>query len=715
VALAIGSRVGPYEILALLGAGGMGEVWKARDTRLDRIVAIKCLTRHSERFEQEARAIAALNHPHICQIYDVGPDYLVLEYVEGAPLRGPLPVADALRLAIQIASALEEAHARGILHRDLKPANVIVTARGTAKLLDFGLAKLVSADADATRTLDGNIVGTAAYMSPEQAHGHPIDARSDVFSFGAVLYEMLSGCRAFGGTSVVDVLSAVIRTEPQSIRTPSALDPIVRRCLAKPAGERFQTMADVKAALEHASRDMATKPAPQRASIAVLPFANMSGDKENEYFSDGLAEEIINALAQIPDLKVIARTSAFAFKDKQEDVRRIAETLGVLNILEGSVRRAGNRVRVTAQLIAAADGSHLWSNRYDREMTDVFAIQDEIAQAIAGALQVKLAPVRTGQRHTPTLPAYEALLRGRHQFFRFTKESWARGIECFKQAIELDAEYAQPHAELGLAYLMAATNGAWPLRDVASLVRSEAQHALDLSPSEQGPNFLLGSIAAAVDYDWGEASTRFRAALANTPVAPDIRWAYASFYLQPLGRFSEAVAEMQREVDHDPLNVMYRAVVASHMTHAGMYDQAIENAMKAIEIDPGHWVAHFTLGEAYASAGRFGAAVNATERAHEIAPWHAMATGLLAGALARVGEKVRADELARHIGGANLAVGRALYHLMCPDVDAAADWYEKMIEQRDPFAVIFADGPLFRPLRESPRWRKLAQMMKLPQ
>ncbi len=310
--LAPGSRLGPYEVVSALGAGGMGEVWKARDTRLDRMVAIKRLTAHSERFEQEARAIAALNHPHICQIYDVGPDYLVLEYVEGRPLQGPLPVNDAIRLAIQIAAALEEAHARGILHRDLKPANVMVTPQGAAKLLDFGLAKLLDADADVTRTLDGTVVGTAAYMSPEQAEGKPLDARSDIFSFGAVLYEMLSGTRAFAGQTSAQVVTAILRDDPPALQAPAGLERIVRRCLHKASAQRFQTMADVRAALEQ----LAAKPPELQPSIAVLPFANMSGDKDNEYFSDGLAEEIINALTRIPGLKVIARTSAFAFKDK---------------------------------------------------------------------------------------------------------------------------------------------------------------------------------------------------------------------------------------------------------------------------------------------------------------------------------------------------------------------------------------------------------------
>jgi serine/threonine protein kinase len=360
-----GDKLGPYEILASIGAGGMAEVWKARDSRLNRVVAIKRLKgQHGARFLQEAHAIAALNHPHICQIYDVGPDYLVMEYVEGEPLSGPLRAEEAVKLALQIAGALEEAHGRGILHRDLKPANILVTPKGAAKLLDFGLAKLMTeGDSSATQTIEGTILGTAAYMAPEQAEGKPLDERSDVFSFGAVLYEMLSGNRAFRGNSTATVLSAVLRDDPAPLQSPAELQRIVGKCLAKQPGDRFAGMAELRVALEQ----MSTKPPDQQPSIAVLPFANMSRDADDEYFSDGLAEEILNVLAHIPDLKVTARTSSFAFRGKELDVRKIAEALSVGTILEGSVRRAGSRIRVAAQLINAADGYHLWSERYDRD------------------------------------------------------------------------------------------------------------------------------------------------------------------------------------------------------------------------------------------------------------------------------------------------------------------------------------------------------------
>jgi serine/threonine protein kinase len=343
-----GMRLGAYEIVSPLGSSGMGEVYRARDARLDRDVAIKVLPENLatnpdriHRFEQEARAIGALNHPHICQIHDVGPGYLVLEYIDGAPLRGPLAPTEAVRLMLQVADALDAAHQRGILHRDLKPANILVTTDGRVKVLDFGLAKAMTPAQDVTRTTEGIVAGTAAYMSPEQAEGKPLDARSDIFSLGAVLYEMLSGIRAFGGTTMLRVLNAVLSDDPPALQAPAALERIVRRCLQKRPGDRFQTMADVRMALENTAREPIEGPEEPRASIAVLAFTNMSADPENEYFSDGLAEEIINALTHVPGLKVIARTSAFAFKGKHDDIRRIAETLGVAHVLEGSVRKAG--------------------------------------------------------------------------------------------------------------------------------------------------------------------------------------------------------------------------------------------------------------------------------------------------------------------------------------------------------------------------------------
>jgi serine/threonine-protein kinase len=695
-----GERLGPYEIVALIGSGGMGEVWKARDTRLGRIVAIKRLHgQHGERFEQEARAIAALNHPHICQIHDIGPNYLVLEYIDGKPLQGPVPVEEAVRLAIQIASALEEAHGRGILHRDLKPANILVTGKGTAKLLDFGLAKL-TASSDATRTIEGTIAGTPAYMAPEQIEGKPCDARSDVFSFGAVLYEMLAGSRAFEG------MASVLRDDP---KPPPALESVVLRCLAKQPGQRFQTIAEVKAALELSIAN----PVEKTPSIAVLPFANMSRDADDEYFSDGLAEEIINALTQIAGLKVIARTSAFAFKGKNEDIRRIAEALGVTNVLEGSVRRAGSRLRVTAQLIHAADGTHLWSQRYDRELTDVFAVQDEIAAAIAGALEVKLTgKAITVRPHEPNLPAYEAFLKGRHQYYTTSQQGFARAEEYFQQAIALDSEWAAPHSYLGRQYLALGFYGLRPTSEMMPLARAEARKALELLPSEPMAHAVLGGVAALHDYDWKEAEEQFRLARSSESFPPDVRTGYAMFYLVPLGRFEEALHEGAKAIAQDPLNSTWRARRTWTLLCAEMYEPAIVEARKALELEDGNRGAHLAIALSYFFQGKLAEARHSAEEAFRVAPWNPLAVGLLAGLLATVGDNERAGKLLELCG--TMPSGKIVYYLVCSEIDAAIDWYERDIELHEPGAAYLASAGFLKPLRASPRWPKLAKMMNLP-
>lgn len=694
----------------------MGEVYRARDTRLDRDVAIKVLPTQFaaepdrlRRFEDEARAIAALNHPHICQIYDIGPGYLVLEYVSGAPPRGPLPPTEAVRLGSQIVSALEAAHARRILHRDLKPANILVTDTGTVKLLDFGLAKAMTAETDGTRTAEGTVLGTPAYMSPEQAQGRPLDERSDIFSFGVVLYEMLAGAPAFIGPSTADVISAVLRDDPQPLNAPARIAEIVRRCLAKDPSQRFQTMSDVAAAL----RQLVATPADPPSTIAVLPFANLSRDPDDEYFSDGLAEELINLLARVPGLRVTARTSAFAFRGKEQDIRRIAEALGVRTVLEGSVRRAGKRIRVTAQLISADDGYHIWSERFDRELTDVFAIQDEIAEAIAGALQVRLG-ARPPQ-HTPRLPAYEALLRGRRHWQQFTADALQRARKSFELAAALDPAYADAHSELGLSLLFLAANGALTVGAAAPLIRAAAWRALEIEPSKSDPHFLLGTLAAVHDYDWTAARDEFSKAMRGTSVSANARWAHATFYLGALGRYEESAAEMLQAVEQDPLNVTWRANFGLHLHFSGLHDRALEELDRALELDAHHWGANFIVGEAHMATGAFAEAVVAFERAYRLNPTHSMTWGPLAAALAMAGETDRAAALIGEHGESPRPVfGRVLYHLHRSEIDEAANWWARMIEQRELFAVEFASAPVVRPLRDSPHWPKLATLMNLP-
>src|SRR5258708_11969149 len=470
--LSVGDRLGPYEVVALIGKGGMGEVYRARDPRLNRDVAIKVsASEFSERFEREAKAIAALNHPNICQIYDIGPNYLVMEFIEGTPLRGPLPLDRALRYAVQICDALDAAHKKSITHRDLKPGNILVTASGV-KLLDFGLAKKGTASVPpapdaATQTRDltevGTVLGTAAYMSPEQAKGEPTDARSDIFSFGVVLYEMLSGRRAFSRNSAIETMAAIVRDEPAPLDAPSSLSAIVTRCLRKAPAERFQTVAEVRVALEGAVAKREQQP-----SIAVLPFANLSADKDNEYFSDGLAEEILNGLTPLPGLRVIARASAFAFRGREHAIAEIGEKLSVGSVLHGSVRRSGSRIRVNVQLINVSDESQLWSERYDREMRDVFDIQDEIAQAIVEKLEVKLG-TKSGQplvkRYTENPEAHSLYLKGNFHLYHFTPEELEKGKVCLEQAVALEPNHAPAWVQLAEVYIASCFQGHAPPRE----------------------------------------------------------------------------------------------------------------------------------------------------------------------------------------------------------------------------------------------------------
>jgi eukaryotic-like serine/threonine-protein kinase len=723
MSLTAGAWLGPYEILAFLGAGGMGEVWKARDTRLNRIVAVKRLTeQHSGRFEQEARAIAALNHPHICQIYDVGADYLVLEYLEGQTLAdrirsggGPgLPQEEVFRIARQIAEGLEEAHRAGILHRDLKPGNVMITGKGVAKLLDFGLARLVRGDAEVTQSQHGVVVGTAAYMSPEQAEGQPVDVRSDVFSFGAVLYEMISGSRAFGGTTSLQTMSAVVRDEPPPLQTSPSLDRIVSRCLHKQPSQRFQTMGEVRTALDQSTTEPA-RPIQRTPSIAVLPFDNMSSDKENEYFSDGLAEEIINVLANVPGLKVAGRTSSFFFRGKDVEFAEIGKRLNVDHILEGSVRKAGSRIRVTAQLIKVADGFHLWSEKYDREITDVFALQDEVTHAIANALRLKLSPETMAlRRSTPNLRAYDMYLKALDQWSRPSSESLPRVKEFLDQAVALDPEFAAARCTVGLYYSMLASLGIKSTQEVIPLARAAVREALRIDPALSEAHALLGVWAGGYDnYDWSESERHWRVAMSCEHVSCHVHFWYGHHYLVPLGRFHDALAEMKKGLEGDPINLLYRHHLAVGFRHAGQLDDAEAELRRVLELDENFPMAVGTLGAVCAQQGRLEEALTLSERACALTPWTHPVQGQLAALLVRTGAAGRAETLldALRPGTAcGAPAGMAVYHAMCGEFNRAAEWTKRAIDARYPLLVT-----LLRPLLGStPVWPALARMMNLP-
>ncbi len=747
-----GTKLGPYEILSPLGAGGMGEVYRAKDTRLKREVAIKVLpeatTKNADalaRFQREAEAVAALSHPNIMAIYDVGREddtsYLVSELLQGETLRGRLerlsfPWRKAVEIGVAVADGVAAAHAKGIIHRDLKPENIFLTDDALVKILDFGLASIrqPAGDADRTVTLDtkpGTVLGTACYMSPEQVRGQLVDARSDVFSFGCVLYEVLTGKRAFGGLTSADVSAAILAKEPVSVTelatgVPPDLVRTVKRCLEKNPRQRFHSFEDLAFSLRNVLADSAagrvggpvdpSSSVDDAPSIAVLPFENISADPENEYFGDGLAEEIMNALAQVEGLKVIARTSAFSFKGNSQDVRQIARALGVSHVLEGSVRRSGDRVRVTAQLIAAVDGAHVWSDRFDRPMTDVFAMQDEMAGAITTALTGRLGVTPTrAQKYVPNIDAYDSYLAGRTHLNQFTPQAWSRAKADFDRAIRADPSYAKPHAELALGYFIRGMHGMQPMREVAPFVRAGSVRALDLDPTDPQPRFVLGAIELAHDYRWDEAADHFAASMGGTHVPGHARWIYASLYLRGLGRFVGASAEMERAAEQDPLNATWHAIWAAHLTDAGRVEEAMAIARRSIEIDSTYFLPHLLWGEASWAAGQRDEAVAAFERAYALAPWFAVTSGWLAATHRLAGSDARADALLDPIGAtARPLWGRVLYHLLLSELDAAADWYQRMIEQRDPFALVYARAPTTAPLRAHHRWQQLSELMKLP-
>ncbi len=725
--LAPASKLGPYEILSPIGSGGMGEVWKARDTRLGRVVAIKKVKeQHSERFKQEARSIAALNHPNICQIFDIGPDYLVLEYVEGNPLSCPLPEREAVRLAIQIATALEAAHKKGIIHRDLKPGNIMVTDEGSAKLLDFGLAKLYEHKTDATTqefpaTQAGAVLGTVAYMSPEQAQGLPADARSDIFSFGLVLYEMLSGRRAFAGESNPAILAALLRDEAAPLHASPSLERIARRCLAKQPSARYQTVAEARSALEQVYGEMtAVSVAEPQPSIAVLPFVDMSPGKDNEWFSDGLAEEIINALTKVPDLKVIARTSAFAFRGKEQDIREIAAKLNVSSILEGSVRKAGERIRVTAQLIRASDGSHLWSERYDRDMTDVFAIQDEISHAIAEKLRVQLSGDHAlVRRRTDNVEAYSLYLKGRHHFYKATLESLAKSKECYDQAIALDPNYALVWYGLAKFYWNMGFWGRMPLKTAREQSNQAVLRALNLNGMLPEAHSMLG-VLQALEYNWRGAEREFRASLELDPKSEDVWINYTWHYLMPMGRLDEAIAAVQEMLERDPLSLIAQTLLAFHHYLLRKWDDAIKHWRNALDLDPQYHSSHVWLGLTYIQKGMINEAIQACEIALSI--WRDMnlAVGVIGFTLARAGRKVQARELLKELQDRFqneyvLPSSFALIYFGLEEMDKGFDWLERAVDDHDDWTAFIIADTTFDPVRSHPRYRALLRKMNLEQ
>ncbi len=743
-----GDRLGHYTIVSHLGSGGMGAVYRARDARLDRDVALKVLpsdvasdAERLERFQREARAVAALNHPNIVTIYSVeehaGVHFLTMELVVGRPLDqmvagGLLPVEQVLEISAAIADARAAAHDKGVVHRDLKPANVMLTETGRVKVLDFGLAKVRSASSSMTSgdsatnlaTEVGAVLGTPAYMSPEQVSGYSVDHRTDIFSFGILLYELATGVRPFQGRSSAEVSSSILRDAPRPAAdlrpgVPASLSGVIHRCLEKSAAARFPNMTDVSRALKLAPAASGAGP-----SIAVLPFQNLSADPENEFFGDGLAEEIINALSPIEGLRVAARTSSFSFKARGVELADIGAKLRVSTVLDGSVRRSGNRVRVTVQLVDVAKGFQLWSERYDREMADIFDVQDEIARAIAEKLKVTLAADRDERlvrQATRNVEAYELYLRGRALLLKRGRHV-AEGIECLRRAVELDPEYAAAWSGLADSYSVRGYWGMAPPGETMPKALTAARRAVALDPNLAEGHSALGLALLLWERDYSASSSCFRRALELNPNYTQGRCWYGLFQLQwAEERLEEGLAEARRALENDPLSAYATTILAMTLFCNGQRAEAVDLARRAVEMDADSLLTHWVHGLAAYADGAFDEAIAAYRKAEHVANGHLYPVGWASAALAESGRLVEARaERARiitlasrmHISTALLSVAAAAVG----EQNQAMALASEACDERDALLFILqaATFPGFERVRNDPRFAEIRERMRLP-
>ncbi len=680
----IGSRIGPYEIQSLLGSGGMGEVYRARDTRLLRDVALKTLLpsfsqdpERLRRFEQEARTAGSLNHPNILAVHDFGMlndlPYLVVELLEGETLRSvidhqALSTSSAIHYAVQIASGLSAAHERGTIHRDLKPENIFITQDGVVKILDFGLAKLVESGGDestsrfptAGKTSPGALLGTLAYMSPEQARGKEVSVASDIFSFGVVLYEMLSGNRPFQAEAAADVVSSILRDQPDwteiSRKAPPELVRMLIHCLEKNPQDRFQSARDLSFALrmveanlfaQSGKQEPWSRTDPAGKSIAVLPFTDMSPQKDQEYFCDGIAEELITALTKIPGLRIASRTSAFQYKNQRGDIRQIGQHLNVGTILDGSVRKAANRVRITAELVDASNGYHLWSEKYDRDLEDIFVIQDEIARTIVETLKIQLTgspDQNLVQRYTENMDAYNLYLQGRHHWKTRTYAGIRKAIECFQAAISRDPDYALAYAGLADCYSIYGFYAFEPPEEVYPKAMEAARKSLEIDPLLPEGHLSLGAAVVYFDYDWERGEAAMRRAFEINPQFGLAHCWYSGF-LTLAGRNEEGAAAIKKALQIDLLSPFFSSFSALNSYVGRRYDQALQELNKALEIDPQFLLALWYAGLSYLKKSAYEQAIDFMTRCVSVSQGSTFFMSYLAMTYGMAGDAAKAIEL----------------------------------------------------------------------
>ena len=773
----IGIKIAHYHILARLGAGGMGVVFKAHDEQLDRDVAFKLLPDESVRSEEarqrllrEARTASRLSHPHICHVYEAGEAdnhvYIAMELLDGQALSesipaGGYPLETLVRIAGQIAEALSYAHRNGVIHRDLKSNNVILTTEGRAVVLDFGLAKREVMDeggsSEALRiapTATGTVMGTPAYLSPEVLRGERATAQSDIWALGVVLYDMASGELPFKGGSMAELGSAILKDQPAPLpeRVHPGLRTLIQRCLAKEPTQRYKLASEVHAALQvlqpgshpvgrtarphwglYAAgavalaamvflginvtrwREQTTGGASggRIRSLAVLPLANLSGDPQQEYFADGLTDELIADLASIKSLKVISRTSAMRYKGARKPLPEIAQELGVDGIIEGSVLRSNDRVRIKVQLIDAARDRHLWTQTYDRDTRDVLAMQSEVGRDIAERIDVELTPGEQGRVANPrpvNPQAQELYLRGRYYWNKRDKNALVQALDQFDRAVRMDSTYAVAYAGLADTYvLMPLYAGSLP-KESFPRARAAALQALKIDEHLAEAHASLGRVKLFYDWDWTGAETEFRRAIELKPSLSTAHHWY-SIFLRDVGRLEEAISEANRALELDPVSLIINTNLGDTFFYAGQFDQAVAQHRKTLLLDASFAPAHLYLGRALEQKGLFPEAVAEFQRARSLMGGGSYALGDLAHAYALAGKRSDAKGLLTELSerfkrGASLEVDIALVHLALGDRDQAFQYLEQAYKERSGLNDLKVD-PRFGSLRADPRFQDL--------
>ncbi|MEP6994703.1 MAG: protein kinase [Acidobacteriota bacterium] len=797
----IDRTLGHYRITAAIGAGGMGEVYRATDTKLGRDVALKVLPSEMaadperlDRFQREARALAALDHPGIVSVFSVeesdGVHFLTMQLVEGESLdhlipEGGFPLDQLLEIAVPLSDALAAAHEKSIVHRDLKPANVMVPDRGRVKVLDFGLAKLAAPKTGEPlhsqlptemHTREGVVMGTVPYMSPEQLSGKTADPRTDVFSLGIILYEMASGRRPFHGNSSAELISSILRDTPRPLAElradlPRELARIIQRCLEKDPGRRYPTARTLHGDLHGLQSDPAERSqtsgslpvsggqaiptgrrrlpwlvaavvvalvasfaflwnrrqphaveAPAAAartstpSIAVLPFVNESGSPDDEYFSDGMTDELASGLMKVTGLRVAARSSAFTFKGKAADAREVGTKLNVGTVLEGTVRRSGSKLRVTVQLVNAPDGLVVWSERYERDAKDVFAVQDDITGSIVAALRLKLGSSATAgskAEQTENAEAHDLYLRGRFFMFKQTEDGLRKSLKYFEQALAKDRNYAPAYAGMAFAWTWLA-DVYLPPREAEPKAKAAALRALELDPDNVEARSMLATVLYVYDWDTKAAEEEHRRALQSNPNSMDAHNLYA-LTLCASKRFDAGLAEADRAIALDPLNAWPSWTREMCLCLARRYDEAIEQHRKTAELDPNFFYLDAWAGVAYREKNMYAEAVAEYQSAEKAS------NGPIAGlavTYARMGKTSEARIILQEL----LAVTKQRY--VAPEVvatiyaslgekDQAFAWLEKSYEARSGSLTWSPAFPAFDPLRSDPRFAELLRKMGL--